>query len=576
MNKLGSTHVRPPLKRNFLPPEFRLTVWSRLKPYYDNLLQRSIDSVSELEQWIQDRNELEAAVSEAFSWRYVHLTQDSSDERAADLYQYAVEELLPRIARLEDKLNRKMVESPYLDQLDPEDFSIHLRTIRNAVQLFRRENIPLTTEAQLKAKEYGKIISEMTIGVNGKQMTLQQAGSLLEEIDRNQRAEVYHKINQRILQENESIEELFDQLLTTRHQMALNAGFDNFRDYKFQLLGRFDYTVKDCCDFQDSIASEIMPIIDRANQERKQALGVERLRPWDLQVDIFSRPPLRPFGSTEELVDKSVECLNRLDPTFGATVTHMRDIGNLDLESRPCKRPGGYNMQLNDSGVPFIFMNATHSFSDMRTLMHESGHAIHSFLTRHYRLNTARRFPSEVAELAAMAMELLTMDHWDVFFEDPEDLQRAKITQLENILRVLPWIASIDQFQHWVYTHPHHSRSERKAEWLRILQRFSSDLVDQEGLEHYLEYLWHKQLHIFEVPFYYIEYGMAQLGAIAIWKRYREAPQATVADYIAALRLGYTRSIGEIYRTAGISFDFSRSQVCQLANFVKGELDYLL
>jgi oligoendopeptidase F len=226
--------------------------------------------------------------------------------------------------------------------------------------------------------------------------------------------------------------------------------------------------------------------------------------------------------------------------------------------------------------VPFIFMNAANSLNDMRTLMHESGHAVHSFLTRELPLNSDRRFPSEVSELAAMSMELLTMDHWSVFFPDEADLRRAKINQLENVLKVLPWIAAIDKFQHWLYTHPEHSRDQRRSEWLSIYRNFSSECVDFSGLDHYLEYIWHKQLHVFEVPFYYIEYGMAQLGAIAIWQQYRRDPEQAVDNYIRALRLGYTRSIGEIYQAAGIAFDFSREYVHELGMFVQKELEALL
>ena len=517
-------------ERAFVPKEFKVTTWSRLQPYYRDLLKRQIHTKQELEQWLKDKSEL----------------------------------------------NEKLVNCPYITQLDEGQYLIHLRSIRNAVNLFREENIPLATEIQLKSKEYVKIFSEMTIGVDGKQMTLQKASSLLEEPSRAYREEVYHKIHARLLEETAPLDNLFDTLKDMRHQMAKNAGFENFRDFKFRALGRFDYEVRDCEDFHHSIQTEIVPLVDELNQYRQETLQLERLRPWDLFVDPTGDQPLRPFQTIDDLVEKSTACLYKVHPEFGQTLEIMSELGHLDLDSRPGKRPGGYNMPLHLTGIPFIFMNATTSLSDMRTLMHEAGHAVHSRLTNHYKLKTAKRVPSEVAELAAMSMELLTMEHWDVFFEDPEELRRAKINQLEYVLKVLPWIATIDKFQHWVYTHPEHQQEDRQEAWMQIMKSFNSPTIDHSGLEHYLEHLWHKQLHIFEVPFYYIEYGMAQLGAIAIWKRYREEPEAAIKDYLNALKLGYTRNVREIYQAAGIEFNFSRSYVSELGAFIKSELQALI
>jgi oligoendopeptidase F len=573
---MNAVSIPQPREREFLPEEFRITVWAKLKPYYDNLLKRKIKSVDDLERWITDRDELEAIVTEEFSWRYIRITRDSADQKAADLYQYAVQELAPRVSSYSNRLNHKLVNCPFTRFLDPAKYGIFLRSTENAVDLFREENIPLTTEVQLKSKEYGRIFSEMTIGIDGKQMTLQKAGTILEETDRERREAVYHKINQRILQDTEELENLFNELLAKRHQIAKNAGFDNFRDYKFRALGRFDYSVEDCIDFHDSILHEILPLVDELNHHRREALGLDMLRPWDLNVDTSGKEPLRPFHSVEELLEKATHCLHQLHPYFGEAISIMHNMGHLDLESRKGKRPGGYNMPLHATGVPFIFMNATHSLNDMRTLMHEGGHAVHSFITRSLPLNSDRRFPSEVSELASMSMELLTMDHWSIFFDNENQLRRAKVNQLENVLKVLPWIAAIDKFQHWLYTNPTHSRGERRREWVRIYHQFHSSSVDHEGLENYAEYLWHKQLHIFEVPFYYIEYGMAQLGAIAIWKQYHQNPERAVKNYIRALKLGYTRPIGEIYQAAGIAFDFSREYVHKLGVFVKMKLEELL
>lgn len=567
--------IPQPRKLQFLPDDFRITVWSKLKPYYDELLKRRIRSVEELETWIRDLNELDAVVGEELRWRYIRLTQNSEDERATELYDYAVQELSPKISLMEHKLNQKLVDSAQTPKLAPATYHIYLREKKKDIRIFREENIPLITREQLLSKEYGSLFSKMTVEVKGETLTLQQASALLEETDRDLREEVYFKIQERMKADRELLESLFDELLAIRHDIARNAGFKNYRDYKFVELGRFDYSVSDCTDFHQSIETEVVPLTNKMFLDRKEKLGYSRLKPWDLQVDPSGKPPLKPFRDAAELVDRSVRALATLDPYFGTCLETMDHMGRLDLDSRKGKHPGGYNMPLPYSGVPFIFMNATSTLSDLHTLMHEAGHAVHALLTRHYELTTSKEVPSEVAELASMSMELLSMDHWNLFFS-PEDLQRAKIQQLEGVVKTLPWVATIDEFQHWLYTHPTHNREARKQAWNAIYSKYTSEQIDREGTEDYADYLWHRQLHLFEVPFYYIEYGMAQLGAIAIWKRFRENPGIALDDYKKALSLGYTKTIGEIYETAGIAFNFQKEYVHELAAFVNQQLDKIL
>ncbi|MEZ5055464.1 MAG: M3 family oligoendopeptidase [Saprospiraceae bacterium] len=565
-----------PKELNYLPDDFKVTTWSKLKPYFSELENRAIDSVADLEKWILDRSEVDAVVGEDFRWRYIRLSQNSEDQQANELFQYAVQELTPKVSVAENELNKKLVNSPFLKDLNPDKYYIYARGVENEVKLFREENIELHTKEQLKSKEFGAILSQMLIEVDGKEMTLQQAGQYLEETDRELRKTVYLKIQERLSQDSEKLNSLFDELRAIRHQMALNAGFDNYRDYKFQEMGRFDYEVKDCENFHDSISEVVLPVMESMLEFRKEALGVDQLKPWDLAVDTSGKAPLRPFENTRGLIDKSIEVLTGVHPYFGRGLEIMDKMDRLDLDSRKGKHPGGYNMSLLYSGVPFIFMNAANSMVDLHTLMHESGHAVHALLTHSYDLTSAKNVPSEVAELASMSMELLSMDHWDVFFDNADDLRRAKIYQLQGVLKTLPWVATIDKFQHWLYVNHSHTREEREAAWLQIYNEFSPAIVDKSGLEKYSKHLWHRQLHIFEVPFYYIEYGMAQLGAIAIWKRYRENPTEALEDYIQALKLGYTKKIGEIYAAAGIEFNFSSEYVNELAQFVQEELDKVL
>ncbi len=565
-----------PMERAFLPQEFKITVWSRLKPYYSDLAKRPIQTEADLIKWIYDKCELIAVIQEEFNWRYIRLSLDSNDKRALEAYSYAIQELEPKISTFEQQLNQKLVDCPLTKELNQNDFFIYLRGIENKLSLYREENIPLFTKMAMKAKEHGTIFSTITINHEGEEKTLQQATTLLAETDRDLRETIYHSVCKRLLEAVPALDTLMNELLSIRHEVATNAGFNNYRDYKFKALGRFDYTVEDCFDFHDSIASEIVPIIDELDKIRRTDLGLKTLRPWDMQVDTSGKTPLKPFNGAPELIKKSIDCMARLRPYFGECIEIMDGMKHLDLDSRKGKRPGGYNMPLPSVGVPFIFMNAADSVRDVRTMMHEGGHAVHSFLTRNYRLTSSKKMPSEIAELAAMTMELLTMDYWDSFLDNKEELRRAKIWQLEKVLATLPWVATIDKFQHWLYTHPGHTNEERVSAWIRIYGEFKSNVVDTTGLEDYLTHQWHRQLHIFEVPFYYIEYGMAQLGAIAIWKRYRENPDQAVTEYIEALRLGYTKPIGTIYEAAGIKFDFSSEYVRELGAFIKKEIEDLI
>jgi oligoendopeptidase F len=296
------------------------------------------------------------------------------------------------------------------------------------------------------------------------------------------------------------------------------------------------------------------------------------LRPWDKAVDPLGRAPLKAFTGGKDLTAKGVEVFRRLDPFLGECLTTMEAMGHLDLESRKGKAPGGYNYPLAEIGIPFIFMNATSTMRDMTTLMHEGGHAVHNFLTKDLSLADFKNPPMEVAELASMAMELLSMDHWDVFFTNPQDLARARQEQLEDIIETLPWVATIDKFQHWIYEHPGHTREQRMRRWNITYQEFADTVTDWSGFEPARDYLWQKQLHLYEVPFYYIEYGMAQLGAIAVWRNFKQNKAQGLAGYQRALKLGNLRTIPEIYRAAGIKFDFSKSYIRELMNFVRGEM----
>lgn len=561
-------------KRKFLPENFAVSDWPGLKPYFDELLSRNITSVSDMRNWLRDRSELESVISEDMAWRYINMTRYTENQDYSKRYEDFVVNIQPQIAPVSDLLNKKAAVSEFLLPLEKETgYDIMIRSLKKDIEIFREENIPLYTQITTEQQKYAQISGAMTVEIDGKEMTLQQASVSLMSTDRNKREEVYHKVSGRRLKDKAELDELFTRLISLRHKVAVNADFKNFRDYMFKALGRFDYTSKDCFNFHESIESEVVPILDGFAKDRKSKLNVDALRPWDKAVDPEGKDALKAFSDGKELTDKTIECFYKLDPYLGQCLSIMKEMGHLDLESRKGKAPGGYNYPLSEIGVPFIFMNATSTLRDMVTIMHEGGHAIHNFLTRELELNDFKSTPSEVAELASMSMELISMDHWDIFFTDPDDLKRARREHLEDLIETLPWVATIDKYQHWLYENPTHSLDERRQNWNRIFDQFSDTVTDWSGLQDAKDYLWQKQLHVYEVPFYYIEYGMAQLGAIAVWRNYRQDKQKGLQGYMNALKLGHMKGIPDVYNAANIKFDFSRAYIKELMDFVKKELD---
>lgn len=564
----------PKKKRNYVPQELEMK-WDVLEPMLNELLARQINNVAELESWLKDKSELQAALEEDFAWRYIKMTCDTANEALVKDFQYFATEIEPRIAPLNNDLNQKLVASTYVDELDQDKYFVYLRGVRKALEIYREENIELFTKIQVTQQRYQSITGAMSVTINDQEYTLEQAANFLKDTNRSVREEAWKTIQQRRLVDKDELNQLFDELVTMRNQVALNAGFENFRDYMFQALGRFDYSPRDCYDFHEAIESEIVPILKEQAEKRAELLGLEVLRPWDQEVSTSGKPALKPFKDGQELIDKSIACFNTIDPKLGQMLSVMKANQLFDVESRKGKAPGGYNYPLAETGAPFIFMNSANSLRDLTTMVHEGGHAVHTFLTADLELNDFKHCPSEVAELASMSMELMSMDHWDIYFDNEGDLIRAKKEQLQDVLKTLPWVAVIDQFQHWIYTNVGHTAADREEAFKQIYTTFGGGFSDWEGQEAMFGNLWQKQLHLFEVPFYYIEYAIAQLGAIAIWKNFKENPEKALRQYLDALALGYTKPMNEIYETAGIKFDFSVDYVKELASFVKNELDKL-
>jgi oligoendopeptidase F len=563
------------LPHHFLPSNFELTQWESLEPYFKALVDREITDKTSLEKWMQDLSELEAFISEDACWRQIKMTCDTTDASLEAAFTFFCMEIQPKIQPYADALNKKLIQCPFTSSLDQNEYFTYLRTVKKSIDLFREQNIPLQAELSVLQQQYGTIAGRMTITVDDNEYTLQQAAQFLESEDRAKREEVYIKIQERRLQDKQAMHDLFTSLIQKRHQVALNAGFQNYRDYKFVELGRFDYNKEDCYQFHEAIKLHVLPIIDKIYERKKNKLGLTTLKPWDTEAEPNGTKPLRPFTDGKDLYNKSVSCFEQIDPFFADCLKKMDALKHFDLESRQGKAPGGYNCPLAESGAPFIFMNAAGQMGDVTTMVHEVGHAIHSFLAHPLPLSGFKEYPMEIAEVASMSMELFTMNHWQAFFDNEEDLKRAQEHQLERTITIFPWIAIIDKFQHWVYENPNHTIEERTQEWTKITKEFSTNSIDYSGLDVYRAIGWQRQLHLFEVPFYYIEYGIAQLGAIGMWMQYQKNPSLALENYMNALSLGGTRTLPDLYKTAGISFDFSSAYVKSLMDFTNEALEKL-
>ncbi len=557
--------------RKFLSPDLEIKSFRDIEKYIQELLHTTINTPDELKTWLLKRSELDSVIEEDKAWLYIHQSCHTGNKEYAEAFAKFVQGINQRYATVSHQLNVKINDFCSHNSY-PSEYEVFIRSIRRQIELYNEENTILQSELEVEEQQYGAITGIMTIHYEGRDHTLQQAQNFLKHINRQVRKNVFEFIEMRRSEDHEKLNVLFDSLLKKRHQLALNAGFPNYLEYRFAQLGRFDYTLKDCEQFHNIVEKQVVPAVDELFKNRKEKLGVDALFPYDLEVDPEYKPPLKPFGSVKELTDKSIECLSSVDKEFGQFLEIMAKNRYLDLDSRIGKAPGGYNYPLHESNVPFIFMNATNNLRDLETIMHEAGHAIHAFLCKDLEFVYYKEVPSEIAEFASMAMELISMEHWYHFFGDKEDLHRARKSQLEGVLKTLPWVAAIDKFQHWLYTHSGHSLAERKEAWISVEKAFGGVVTDWSGYPEFRTQMWQKQIHLYQFPLYYIEYGIAQLGAIAIWKKYKEDPKKAIQEYRNALGLGYSKTLPELYHAAGIEFNFSVSYIESLVKFVLDEI----
>jgi oligoendopeptidase F len=575
MELLPFTDLPAHKPRRFVPFGINLADWAQIAPLYDQLEARAVGCANpaDLERWLLDWSELSAALDEESSKRYIAMTCHTDNAEAERAYLHFVEKVEPEIKPRQFKLAQIYVGHPAREKLPRGRYLVFDRDTKVHVELFRQENVPLETEETRLTQEYQKLSGSLTVQFRGEEKTLVQMGRYLEEPDRSLRQESWKLVANRRLREAERFEHIFDRLLDLRGQIARNAGFGNYRDFAFRKLGRFDYKPEDCLQFHSAVEAEVMPVVRELQAQRRRELGLDSLRPWDLAVDPRGRPPLRPFEEVEQMVARTQEIFDDLDGSLADGYRQMHRLRLLDLANRKGKAPGGYQATLAEARVPFIFMNAVGLQRDVETMLHESGHAFHALATRGEDIYAYRGAPIEFCEVASMSMELLGNEFLERFYAAPE-ANRARRTHLEGIVNIFPWVATVDAFQHWIYTHPGHTRAERTAAWLELMARFGGD-VDWRGYEAARANLWHRQLHIFIHPFYYIEYGIAQLGALQVWANSRRDKAAALRDYQRALALGGSRPLPDLFAAAGCKFEFSRATMAPLVELVREELGEL-
>jgi len=568
MNNLPFGPLTPFRPRQFVPAAIDWNDWSQIAPLFDELDHRALATLADRDRWLLDWSELSAALDEEAARRYIAMTCHTDDAAAEKAYLQFVEVIEPQLKPRQFTLSQRYVAHP----LSTPEYAVFNRDVGVTVELYRPENVPLETEETKLGQQYQKLAGSLTVQFLGEEKTLTQMSRYLEEPDRARRQAAWELVANRRLQECATFDAQFDQLRQLRRQIARNAGFTDYLAYIFRARRRFDYTVADCQRFHDAVATEVMPLLRQLQADRRRQLNLPALRPWDLAVDPLNRPALRPFETVAQLSGGAQEIFNRVHPDLGANYRLMCEQHLLDLDNRKGKAPGGYQSTLNEARVPFIFMNAVGVQRDVETLLHEGGHAFHALANQSEELFAYRNnVPLEFAEVASMSMELLGGEHLEVFYNAAE-AHRARRTHLEQIVTILAWIATVDAFQHWLYTHPNHTTSERSAAWLQLMQRFGGD-VDWTGYETACANLWHRQLHIFLHPLYYIEYGIAQLGALQVWANAQQDKPAALAAYRRALALGGSRPLPELFTTAGCRFDFSAATLRPLVAMLQRTLE---
>jgi oligoendopeptidase F len=558
-------------KRHYVSENFDFLNVAAVVAVIAELENRPIGSVDQLVQWMKDDEEFGHALDEVASIAYIEYTCATDDEEKEKRKDYFEQTLLPELAPRLHALNLKYWNCPHRAGLDQEFWALHNKSIEAEIKLFREENIPLETEISKLSSEYQKIIGAMTVEWNGEEKTLPQMAQYIADPDRAVRERAWRLVSGRRYSEEAKLEALFDRMLVLRSQIAKNAGFANYRDYIFVDKERWDYTPADCEAFHVAVRDAVLPLFRAMQKQRREKLGLDVLRPWDTEVDEDGEDPLKPFTNAEELRSGVLKIYQSIDPRLADMFSVLLRHNLLDLDSRKGKAPGGYQSDLKERGLPFIFMNAAGTSDDVITLLHEGGHSFHTLQTRNMEWGVYRHPGHEFAEVASMSMELLGAKYFREFYT-PEEETRAWQELLERVIWLFAWVAQVDAFQHWIYTTPGHTASDRRAKWVELSRTYSGD-IDYAGLEELEQTYWHRQLHIFELPFYYIEYAIAQLGALQVWRNSLLDERSAVNKYLAGLALGGSQPLPKLFRAAGANFGFTLREIEPLVGLVSKKLN---
>jgi oligoendopeptidase F len=570
MNSPTALNLSPYKPLGFLEPGQDILDENNLHRLFDRLENelKNVKSLEELKRWIGYYDELREALDEQRAIRYISMTCQTDDEEREKKYLYIITVVDPLRKPRQIAILKKLVENPFFKELE-ESYNVFKRSVLSQLSIYREENVAREIEEEKLCQQYQKISASLTASYEGKEYTLVQLSRYLEEQDREKRKRVWETIAHKRLEKKELFDEIFDKLLSIRSQIAASAGFENYRDYIFQKYQRFDYTPEDCLKLGKAIEEVVLPLQKEIEEWRKNALNLDQLRPWDLSVDPEGAPPLRPFHNGKELFEKVGNIFKRIDNHLWNFYKTLGEKNLIDLENRKGKAPGGYQSTLPLARLPFIFMNAVGTHRDLETLLHESGHAFHSLACRDQFLYDYRSAPLEFCEVASMSMELFAASYLDEFYSSSE-LKRANRKLFEGIILFFPWMATVDGFQQELYVSPDKSREKRGRIWEQLMDRFGGT-VDWRGYEEARRYLWQRQLHIFELPFYYIEYGIAQIGALAFWMAAKKDLKATLDRYLYALSLGGSRPLKELFQAAGLPFDFSAQTLKPLVEAAREE-----
>jgi oligoendopeptidase F len=546
-----------------------------VKEKLEALLNAEINSANELEQWLTEKSVVLEQIEESLTGHYIALQCDNTDKEIKKAYEHDSEVIQPLLKKYTAMYDEKFYNSKYRNDLDTKYYEQYILSKENAIELFREENINLEVEEEKLSTRYFEITGSLTVEWNGEEKTLSQMSIFLKDSDRSVREKAWKLVQESLLSKNDELSDIMSELIEIREEKAKNADLSNFRDFMFKKYERFSYSPEDCHELAEAIKEHVVPLKDKLEKKHQEELKVSQYRPWDVQAVAEGKTPLKPFKNVDELISGTEAMLNKIDPKFGELISEMNKRDMLDLENRKGKSPGGFCAPLPVSNLSFIFMNATGNQSDLTTLVHEMGHCIHNMYKEEIPLAEYKDTPMESAELASMTMELFSMHLWEQFYDNEEDLKRAKREQLEGIIKFLPHGVVIDQFQHWMYENPSHTKVERSEKFYELAKQFFASNTDFTGYEDALANRWLMTLHIFEVPFYYIEYVIAQLGAVQMYKQFKENPEKAVENYKKALSLGKSKALPEVYETAGITFDFSAKMVKELMEFITEELDAL-